>query len=145
MDKGYAFITGTDVFHTIFLSDTVTIGQRWIDGMSSNPYFIKSNLYPQLCFNSTWDGNNFYLPNSEDPISPTGTDEVGGNIKFAGIVNDTVFGIITFDVESFSSQHIEMLDAAMQSDPFVVEIPQGLSVDAGWTYDGNMFKQTEGQ
>ena len=33
----------------------------------------------------------------------------------------------------------------MQSDPFVVEIPQGLSVDAGWTYDGNMFKQTEGQ
>jgi hypothetical protein len=112
--------------------------------MSSNPYFIKSNLYPQLCFNSTWDGNNFYLPNSEDPILPTETDEMNGNIKFAGIVNETVFGIITFDVESFSSQHIEMLDAAMQSDPFVVEIPQGLSVDIGWTYDGNIFKQTEG-
>jgi len=124
MDKGYAFIVGSDVFHTIFLSDTVTIGQRWIDGMSSNPYFIKSNL--------------------EDPILPTETDEMSGNIKFAGIVNETVFGIITFDVESFSPQHIEMLDAAMQSDPFVVEIPQGLSVDIGWTYDGNIFKKTEG-
>ena len=143
MDKGYAFITGSDVFHTIFLSDTVTIGQRWIDGMSSNPYFIKSNLYPQLCFNSTWDGNNFYLPNSEDPILLTETDEMSGNIKFAGIVNNTVFGIITFDVESFSSQHIEMLDAAMQSDPFVIEIPHYMNVDVGWIYDQDGFRQEE--
>ena len=143
MDKGYAFITGSDVFHTIFLSDTVTIGQRWIDGMSSNPYFIKSNLFPSLCFGSTWDGNSFYLPNSEDPISTTETDEMGGNIKFAGIVNGTVFGIITFDVESFSSQHIEMLDAAMQSDPFVIEIPHYMNVDAGWTYDQYGFRQEE--
>lgn len=143
MDKSYAFITGSDVFHTIVLSDTVTIGQRWIDGMDSNPQFIKSNLYPQLCFGSTWDGNNFYLPESEDPIIPTETDTMGGNIKFAGIVDNTVFGMITFDVESFSSEYIEMLDAAMQSDPYVIEIPNDLPVDTGWTYDGNSFQQPE--
>lgn len=143
MDKSYAFITGSDIFHTIILSDSVTVGQRWINGMDSNPQFIRCNMYPSLCVGATWDGSNFYLPGSQDPIIPTEADTMGGNIKYAGIVDNTVFGMITFDIESFSSQYIEMLDAAMQSEPFVVEIPNGLNVDIGWTYDGISFQQPE--
>lgn len=143
MDKSYAFITGSDVFHTIVLSDSVTVGQRWINGMDSNPQFIRCNMYPSLCVGAIWDGNSFYLPDSEEPIVPTETDTMGGNIKYAGIVDNTVFGMITFDIESFSSQYIEMLDAAMQSSPYVIEIPEGLNVDTGWTYDGFSFQQIE--
>jgi hypothetical protein len=139
MDKSYAFVTGSDVFHTIVLSDTLTIGQRWIIGMDSNPSWVKCNLHSSLCSGSTWDGNNFYLPDTDSPVIEETEDALNGSVKYAGIVNDIVFGLITFDVESFSPEEIQMLDAAMQSEPYVVEIAPNTQVEVGWTWDGSSF------
>ena len=139
MDKAYAFVTNSDVFHAVVLSDTLTIGQRWITGMDSNPSWVKCNLYPSVCSGSTWDGNYFYLPDTNTPIVEDLEDNLNGSVKYAGIVNDIVFGSITFDIESFSPEEIQMLDAGMQSDPYIVEIAPNTQVEVGWTWDGSSF------
>ena len=140
MDKSYAFVVESDVFHTISLNNSLSIGQRWMNGLESSPIFIKTNLFPQVCAGTTWDGEYFYLEN--DPgasLNPSTNDTLDGGIKYSGIVNGIVFGSISFLPEDFSIEMIEMLDAAMQSSPVIIEIPENVPVDIGWTWDGNTF------
>ncbi len=140
MDKNYAFVVESDVFHTISLSDSLSIGQRWMTGLESNPIFIKTNLFPEVCAGTIWDGNYFYLEdNPEASINPSSNDILSGGIKYSGIVNGVVFGSISFLPEDFPSEIIEMLDAAMQSDPVIIQIPGNVSVDVGWTWNGIEF------
>jgi hypothetical protein len=62
--------------------------------------------------------------------------------KFAGVVDGDVFTILTVDSEYSTDESPgigERVVAGFSSDPKIVEIPSDLSVEVGWTWDGNNF------
>ncbi len=64
---------------------------------------------------------------------------MGGAVKYAAIVDGDVFGTITYDLEAYSPEEIEMLDAAMQSNPQSIPVESSTQVLPGWTWDGQSF------
>jgi hypothetical protein len=61
--------------------------------------------------------------------------------KFAGIVGNDIFTILSIDTEFQGSdgEAGERIVAGYSSNPIFVEIPSGLDVHISWTWDGNNF------
>ncbi len=138
----FAMVVENDVFDVLEFGTGSDISGRWIAGMNSDPIFIKVNLVPDVCAGSFWDGSNFFLPGDdlrENPLIPSEVDNLGGAIKYAAIVDGDVFGTITYDLEAYSIQEVEMIDAAMQSNPIAVPVDSSTQVLPGWTWDGQNF------
>jgi hypothetical protein len=138
----FAMVVDNDVFDVLEFTPNLDISGRWVAGMSSNPTFIKVNLVPDVCAGSFWDGESFFLPGDdlrENPLVPSESDNLGGAVKYAAIVDGDVFGTITYDLEAYSPEEIEMLDAAMQSNPQSIPVESSTQVLPGWTWDGQSF------
>jgi hypothetical protein len=58
--------------------------------------------------------------------------------KFAGIVDNDIFTIITVDTE-LQGLNAERLIAGLSSEPIFVEIPSNLDVNISWTWNGTEF------
>jgi hypothetical protein len=58
--------------------------------------------------------------------------------KFAGIVDNDVFTVVTIDTER-QGVNAERLIAGLSSNPIFVEIPSELDVDISWTWNGTQF------
>ena len=144
MNKGYAFIVENDVFYTMFFPESISIASRWIAGLSSSPDFIECSLYPEICVGAVRSNNNFYLPTNLDTplleINPSASEYA---FKVAAMVDDEVFGLITFPVEDFNSGMIDLFRAGFSSSPIVVECSPESSIDTGWTWDGLNFYPPE--
>ena len=63
--------------------------------------------------------------------------------KFAFITEGDVFAVWTINTEDTdqNSETTERIIAGMMSDPIVVEVPENINVQNGWTWDGTEFKQ----
>lgn len=59
--------------------------------------------------------------------------------RYAGIAGGDVFTIFTFDADEQNNQYGPRMSAGMSSDPIFKEVPAGLEVLPGWTYDGTAF------
>jgi hypothetical protein len=141
----FAMVVENDVFDVLEFTPNLEMSARWIAGMSSDPTFIKVNLVPDVCAGSYWDGQNFFLPGDdlkENALIPSEVDNLGGAVKYAAVVDGDVFGTITYDLEAYSQQEIEMIDAAMQSNPISVPVDSSVAVLPGWTWDGQSFNPT---
>jgi hypothetical protein len=58
--------------------------------------------------------------------------------KFAGIVDNDIFTIVTVDTE-LQGLNAERLIAGLSSEPIFVEIPSNLDVNISWTWNGTEF------
>jgi hypothetical protein len=58
--------------------------------------------------------------------------------KFAGIVENDIFTIVTVDTE-LQGLNAERLIAGLSSEPIFVEIPSNLDVNISWTWNGTEF------
>ena len=146
MNKGYAFIVENDVFYTMFFPESLSIANRWIAGLSSSPNFVECSLYPEICVGAVRSNNNFYLPtNLDTPLLEINPSAPEYAFKVAAMVDDEVFGLITFPVEDFNSGMIDYLRAGFSSSPIVIECSSETSIDTGWTWDGlNFYPPQEG-
>lgn len=63
--------------------------------------------------------------------------------KFAFVTNEDVFAVWTIDTEDTTenSSTTERILAGMLSNPIIVEIPDNVNVQNGWTWDGTEFAQ----
>ncbi len=63
--------------------------------------------------------------------------------KFAFITEGDVFAVWTINTEDTdqNSETTERIIAGMMSDPIVVEVPENINVQNGWTWDGTEFTQ----
>ncbi len=63
--------------------------------------------------------------------------------KFAGIVNNDIFTVVSINTEFQGSdgQGGERLVAGLSSNPIFVEIPSDLNVTINWTWNGTEFVQ----
>jgi len=59
-------------------------------------------------------------------------------IKFALVIGDEVGAIIKMPAAPSNEIALRAI-AALQSDPKVVPVPDGLPVEFGWTWDGERF------
>jgi len=65
--------------------------------------------------------------------------------KVAALVDEEVFGLITFPSEDFNADIINLLRAGFTSSPIVVECSPESSISTGWTWDGlNFYPPQEG-
>jgi hypothetical protein len=142
--NNFALVIEGDVFFTWNLNSPDPIAQRLAAGFTSNPIFVKADNYPIIHWGCLWDGKNFYPPGDFDKKNPyefIEKDPLNKNIKFAGVVEGEVFGLITHEHEFYGDNLIEMLDIGFQSNPEVIEIPINQNVGAGYTWDGIAFKE----
>lgn len=58
--------------------------------------------------------------------------------SFAFIAEGDVFN--RWNIEYTEGGPMEMLIAGLSSDPIIVEVPEGIAVESGWTYDGTSFQ-----
>lgn len=148
MNKGYAFIVENDVFYTMFFPESLSIASRWIAGLNSSPNFVECSLYPEVCVGATWNNNNFYLPQDiekSSPLSKLNSETAEQTFKVAALVDEEVFGLITFPSEDFNTDIINLLRAGFTSSPIVVECSPESSISTGWTWDGlNFYPPQEG-
>ena len=146
--KNYAFVVEGDVFYTMSFPESLPIAGRWVAGLSSNPKFIECSMYPEICVGATWADNNFYLPEDTQKNNPiaifeSGTPEHG--IKFAALVDQDVFGLLSFPPNEFPIEVTNLLRAGFLSNPKVIDLPSDTLVEAGWTWDGlNFYPPQEG-
>jgi hypothetical protein len=62
------------------------------------------------------------------------------NVKrYAGVAGEDVFTIFSFDADGESNNHGPRLLAGMSSNPVFIEIPEGVQVSPGYTYNGESF------
>ena len=63
--------------------------------------------------------------------------------KFAFVTNEDVFAVWTIDTEDTTENPAttERLLAGMQSDPIIVEVPENVDVQYGWSWNGTEFTQ----
>jgi hypothetical protein len=61
--------------------------------------------------------------------------------KFAGIVNNDIFTVVTLDTDFQGSDGRggERLVAGFSSNPIFVEVPSDLDVNINWTWNGTEF------
>lgn len=59
-------------------------------------------------------------------------------IKFALVIGNEVASIIKMPAEPNNEIALRAI-AALQSDPKVIPVPDGISVEFGWTWDGESF------
>lgn len=146
MNKGYAFIVENDVFYTMFFPESLSIANRWVAGLSSSPNFVECSLYPEVCVGAVRSNNNFYLPTDlNTPLLEIDPGAPQYAFKVAAMVDEEVFGLITFPIEDFTSEMIDYLRAGFSSSPIVIECSSETSINTGWTWDGlNFYPPQEG-
>jgi hypothetical protein len=143
LGKSYVFVAENDVFYKVSFPSTLPILGRWVAGLSSEPQFVEATLYPGVCVGATWLNNNFYSPEDTEKLTPLlPSNEAGQVIKFAALVDEDVFGILSFP-DDFSPEQAELLHAAFLSSPIVIECENDSLVDVGWTWDGLTFSSPE--
>jgi hypothetical protein len=139
LDKSYVFVVENDVFYKMSFPSHVPIFGRWIAGLSSEPQFVECTLYPEVCVGATWHNNNFYLPEDPEKLTPLlPSDGEGQLTKFAALVDEDVFGIVSFP-DDFSPEQVASLRAAFLSSPVVIECENDSPVGVGWSWDGSTF------
>jgi hypothetical protein len=139
LDKSYVLVVENDVFYKMSFSSTLPIGDRWTAGLSSSPQFVEATFYSEVCVGATWVNNNFYLPEDTEKLNPLlPANEEGQLVKFAAIVDEDVFGIVSFP-DDFSPELVAPLRAAFLSSPIVIECENNNPVQVGWTWDGSTF------
>jgi hypothetical protein len=139
LDRSYVFVVENEVFYKMSFSSTLPIGDRWAAGLSSNPQFVEATLYTEVCVGATWLNNNFYLPEDTEKLTPlVPSDGEGQLTKFAALVDEDVFGIVSFP-DDFSPEQVAPLRAAFLSSPIVIECENDSPVGVGWSWDGSTF------
>ena len=142
LTRNYAFVVEGDVFYTMSFPESLPIAGRWVAGLSSNPKFIECSMYPEICVGAIWQDNNFYLPEDTEKNNPIAIFESGTTehqIKFAALVDQDVFGLLTFPTNEFPIEVTDLLRAGFKSNPTAVEISPDTLVEVGWTWDGLNF------
>lgn len=63
--------------------------------------------------------------------------------KFAFVTEGDVFSVLTIDTEDTTenSTTINRILAGMMSNPIIVEVPDNVDVQTGWTWSGTEFTQ----
>lgn len=139
----FAFIVENDVVNIAVMDESNPIAERWIAGLLSNPTFVNADNYPFLHFDCLYDGTTFYPPGDTakaNPYIPVPKDPVNKAIKFAGLVaNEEVFGMISFEPDSYTDAMLEMLSVAMTSNPQIVEFADGTDAQVGYVWNGTNF------
>jgi hypothetical protein len=148
MEKSYVLVVENDVFYKINFPSTLPIAGRWIAGLDSNPVFVESTLYPEVCVGAFWHEENFYLPEDTEklsPLTPLTLGESEDGLKIAVVTDGDIFGLLTFPMTDFSPIELDMLRMAFSASPIVIECLTDNLVDVGWTWDGVTFTPpTEG-
>lgn len=146
MEKSYVLIVENDVFYKINFPSTLPIAGRWIAGLGSNPSFVDSTLFPEVCVGAFWHEGNFYLPEDPEKLSPLTPLESGiseDGLKIAAITDGDIFGVLTFPTSDNSPIELDMLKLAFSSSPVVVECDTNNPVTIGWSWDGSTFSPPE--
>ena len=145
-DKSYVFVVENDVFYKMSFPASLPIADRWIAGLNSEPQFVECSLYLDVCVGATWYNDNFYLPEDTEKLTPLLPVESGGagqGVRFAALVGEDIFGLISFPESEFPPEMSAPLRAAFLSSPIVVECESNNLVDVGWTWDGSTFNPPE--
>ena len=149
MEKSYVLVVENDVFYKINFPYSLPIAGRWIAGLGSNPSFIDSTLFPEVCVGAFWHEENFYLPEDTEklsPLAPLTLGESEDGLKIAAVTDGDIFGLLTFPMTDFSPSELDMLRMAFSASPTVIECSTDDPVDVGWTWDGVTFTPpTEGE
>ena len=146
VDKSYVFVVENDVFYKMSFPASLPIADRWIAGLNSEPQFVECSLYLDVCVGATWYNDNFYLPEDPEKLNPLLPIESGGagqGVRFAALVGEDVFGLISFPENEYPPEMSAPLRAAFLSSPIVIECANNSFVDVGWTWDGSTFNPPE--
>lgn len=142
----FAFTIENDVFYVLSVDDSSESGLRWIAALKSSPYFVKADNYPLVHFSCLWDGEKFYPPNDinkQYPYDFEEKDPLNKDVKFAGVIDGEVFGLISFFQDVLGDQMLEAISIAMSLNPIIVECSVDQDVEIGYTWDGTNFKKQE--
>jgi len=145
-DKSYVFVVENDVFYKMSFPSSLPIANRWIAGLNSEPQFVECSLYLDVCVGATWYNDNFYLPEDPEKLNPLLPIESGGagqGVRFAALVDEDIFGLISFPESEYPPEMSAPLRAAFLSSPVVIECESSNPVDVGWTWDGSTFSPPE--
>jgi len=138
MLKKFALIAEGDVFHIINMPDNIPIYERWWAGLMSDPIFVNCTEYSEVGVGSYWDGSNFYPQGDIERNSPIQKSSIEGYERFACVVENDVFGMITYDK---TDSNYQMFLSGISSNPIVVECTDVVGILPFWTWDGNEFKK----
>jgi hypothetical protein len=59
--------------------------------------------------------------------------------RYAGVTGNDVFTIFSFDSDQTTNNYGPRMDAGMSSNPTFIQIPDGMDVLPGWSYNGTDF------
>lgn len=139
MERRFAVLADNEVFYGFIFDDETEVGSRWIAAILSNPVFINTELIESVCAGSTWDGDNFYLPNDSNPVEVLNESPIKNWVKYTGVVGNEVFGNITFYQEDFTDDLLMLYRAAFNSNPTIIETTGSEDVPIGSVWDGSQF------
>ena len=140
LNKSYVLIAENDVFYKMSFPSHIPIAGRWIAGLGSNPQFVECSFYLEVCVGATWHNNNFYLPEDTEKLTPLlPSNEAEHGLRLAAIVDEDVFGLLSFPEDEFPIEYTAPLRAAFLSSPTVIECGEDSPVGVGWTWDGSTF------
>ncbi|CAB4175190.1 hypothetical protein UFOVP965_125 [uncultured Caudovirales phage] len=136
----FSFIVEGDVFHGVAMDEAHPVGIRWSSALLSSPGFVDATAFPDVSAGCTWDGTYFYSPEAPfgAPLEAQPIEDAK-IVKFAGVVGQEVFGLITLYPADFTDDHLELMRIAMSMSPIIIETTDNPMVGVGWTYDGTTF------
>ena len=140
----YAAVVEGDVFYILDMDDDNQIGAKWSAALDSGLIFINVNNYPQVKPGFLYKDGLFYMPddlNMENPLSEIIPENDTKN-QFAGIVENDVIGLMTFQKSEMIPVVYEMIDTGFRSNPTIVNFTNFENKNeilAGWTWDGTNF------
>lgn len=137
MNRYFALISDGDVFEVIRISENTPIAERYYAGLSSDPNFIECTGY-NVTPGYFYDNGNFYSNIDLEKNNPLSKNDEDDNLNkiYAFIKDGDIFGTMTV---LKTDNAFDMIVAGMSSNPKCIESTSNLSVDIGWTWDGQKF------
>jgi hypothetical protein len=138
----FAFVVEGEVFHTAYMDENHETALKWAHALRSDPIFVNIDDYPFVGVWWKFKDGKFYEPldleytiEHEKQIK----DPSNKNLRFAGIIDNEVFGLMSFESEYFSDEFLNMINAAMQSNFKIIEYSRNDEVKIGYKLDGENF------
>ena len=138
----FALVAEGDVFHVMAMADDHPTAIKWTAALRSGIKFINATEYASVKTGFLYSEGNFYATDDESLLLPLEKEKVEPETltRYAGVVDKEIIGFYSMDSNEMPVDIINLTVAGLESDPEVVEFPQELGVEVGWTWDGETFK-----
>jgi hypothetical protein len=134
----FAIVVGKEVMHNLVFDPTISVGEKWIAILRSNPKMVKISGYLFMVGDLLID-SEVYRKNSLNELEKLdkneGVDE--HSVYFAAIFDDEIAGAWSMAKGVIDKSIIDRIEKTFTLDYKIIEAP--INVSFGWEYDGTSF------